>query len=120
MLRRGQRLQRAILRWVQERGAAQLLVTIAALGLTAYVVFYPLWVGRYPPLTDLPFHAAQTSILRHYWDPTFHFHEQYTLHPVEVPYISMYAVGAVFALVMPIVSATKLMAALMLRGSRPL
>ncbi len=104
----------AITRRAKRHPPAQQLVAALALAVTAYVVFYPLWVGRYPPLTDLPFHAAQTSILRHYWDPAFHFHEQFTLHPVEVPYISMYAVGAMFALVLPITSATKLMAALML------
>lgn len=114
MLRHGQRSRRWIASGVAKHGKGQLLVIAAALSLTLYVVCYPLWVGRYPPLTDLPFHAAQTSILRHYWDPAFHFHEQYTLHPVEVPYVSMYALGAVFALVMSIVSATKLMAACML------
>lgn len=92
----------------------QSLVALCALAVTLYAVCYPLVVTRYLPLTDFPFHAAQTSILRHYYDPSFHFHEQYTLHPIEVPYISMYVLGAVFALLLPITTASKLMAALML------
>ncbi len=90
------------------------LVGATAIALTLYVLGYPLLVTRYPPLTDLPFHAAQTSILRHYWDPSYHFHEQFTLHPIEVPYISMYALGAVLAVLVPITTASKLMALLML------
>ncbi|MEZ4233883.1 MAG: hypothetical protein R3B89_32210 [Polyangiaceae bacterium] len=90
------------------------LVGAGALALALYVLAYPLVVTRYPPLTDLPFHAAQTSILRHYWDPSYHFHEQYTLHPIEVPYISMYLIGALCSLVLPITSATKIMALVML------
>jgi hypothetical protein len=92
----------------------QALIVALALAIGAYVVAYPFTLVRYPPITDLPFHAAQTSILRHYLDPSFHFREQFTLHPLEVPYLSMYALGALFALVLPISAATKLMAVAML------
>lgn len=90
------------------------LVGAGAIAITLYALAYPLFVTRYPPLTDFPFHADQTSILRHYWDPSFHFQEQFTLHPIEVPYISMYALGAVFALFFSIGTASKLMALVML------
>jgi hypothetical protein len=81
---------------------------------TLYVVVYPFLQARYPPMTDLPFHAAEMSILRHYLDPSFQFREQFTIHPIEVPYVSMYAIGAVLALFMPVVWAAKLMAISML------
>ncbi len=90
------------------------LVFGLALAAVAYTVGYPFVVAHYPPITDLPFHGAHTSILRHYWDPAWHFEEQFTLHPIEVPYVSMYALGALLALVVPIVWATKLMAIAML------
>jgi hypothetical protein len=87
---------------------------IAAIGVAVYVIGYPFWTTRYPPMTDLPFHAAETSILRHYLDPAYHFREQFSLHPLEVPYMSMYVVGALLALVMPVTAAAKGMSLLML------
>lgn len=91
--------------------AAALAVFVVA---TAYVVGWPLSRVTYPPLTDLPFHAAQVSIIRHYFDPSFHFREQFTVHPLEVPYITMYGIGVAAAWVLPIASAVKVMAAAML------
>jgi hypothetical protein len=78
------------------------------------VVVVPFFVVRYPPMTDLPFHAASTSVLRHYLDPAWHFREQFELHPFDVPYLGSYVLGALFALVMPIVAAVKLASAAML------
>jgi hypothetical protein len=72
-----------------------------------YVIVYPFTLSKLPPITDLPFHATSISIFRHYWDPSFHFREQFTLHPLEVPYISMYLLGVLFALVLPVVDAVK-------------
>src|SRR5260221_538167 len=95
-------------------GPSQVLVYLISVAIGVYVIAYPFTLVRYPPLTDLPFHAAQASIFRHYLDPSFHFREQFSLHPLEVPYLSMYVLGALFALVVPITTATKLMAIVML------
>ncbi|HEX4473810.1 MAG TPA: hypothetical protein VH142_01965 [Polyangiaceae bacterium] len=92
----------------------QALLLASALGLSAFVIAYPFTLVRYPPLTDLPFHAALTSILRHYCDPAWHFRDQFALQLLTVPYLSMYVVGAVLALVMPIWAAAKVMAIVML------
>ena len=59
------------------------------------------------PFTDLPFHAAATSIFRHHGDPAYHFAEQFRLTPIEVPYLSSYLLGAVFMLVLPPLAAIK-------------
>ncbi|WP_437606674.1 hypothetical protein WMF20_37810 [Sorangium sp. So ce834] len=91
--------------------AALALVVVAA---SVYVIALPLAVVRYPPMTDLPFHAAQTAALRHYLDPAWHFREQFTLQPLAVPYMSMYALGALLMLVLPPVAAVKVAAAVML------
>lgn len=99
------------------RGTTDLERTIlhtAAVAVAFAVIAYPFTLCRYPPLTDLPFHAAQASILRHYTDPAFGFREQFSLHPLAVPYVSMYALGAFFALFVPIHTAAKLMAIAML------
>jgi hypothetical protein len=96
------------------RDGIEPVLVVAALALGVYVLVFPFTQARYPPLTDLPFHAAQASILRHYFDPAFHFREQFSIHPLEAPYVSMYVVGALSAFVLPITVASKLMAVSML------
>lgn len=90
------------------------IVSVAAVLASLWVVGAPFWACRYPPITDLPFHGASSSALRHYLDPAWHFREQFTLQPLAVPYMSMYALAAAFMLVLPAVAATKLAAAVML------
>jgi hypothetical protein len=85
-----------------------------ALSFVVYVVMVPFFRATYPPIVDLPFHAAQTSILRHYLDESFHFREQFSLHPIEVPYLTMYGIGALVALFVPITAAAKVMSVVML------
>jgi hypothetical protein len=103
------RLDRAV-----SRAPLEAALSIAALSVAVYAVAAPFAVARYPPITDLPFHASLTSTLRHYWDPSFHFHEQFEIHPIAVPYISMYAVGALLMLVLPPLVAVKTAAAVMI------
>src|SRR5208282_118074 len=33
----------------------------------------PVWIASYPPMSDLPQHAAQVALLRNLHDPNFHF-----------------------------------------------
>ncbi|MBI5538213.1 MAG: hypothetical protein HY898_36160 [Deltaproteobacteria bacterium] len=90
------------------------LLVLTAIAVCFYVVAYPFLVVRYPPITDLPFHGASTSIFRHYFDRSWHFREQFSFHLLQVPYWTQYTLGAVFALFMSIVSATKASAIVML------
>lgn len=90
------------------------LLTLVAILLAAYVIGFPFLEARYAPMTDLPFHAAQTSIFRHYFDPSFHLREQFVLEPLRVPYVSSYVIGALFMLVFPSHVAVKIAAFLML------
>ena len=87
---------------------------MAAAGGALWAVAAPFAAARYPAMTDLPFHAAQTSALRHYWDPSYHFHEQFELRPFAVPYVALYAVGAALMTVLPSVTAMKVAAGIML------
>jgi hypothetical protein len=90
--------------------SSPLTVVLSAVVLTvsAYVVCYPFSVVTYPPITDLPFHAAGMSILRHYLEPSYHFRDQFELHFLQVPYWTLHCTGALFALVFPIHIAAKL------------
>lgn len=84
--------------------------TLWALALVGVLwgVFAPLFACTYPPMTDLPMHASQTAMVRHWLDPAWHLHEQMTFHPLEVPYLSTYVLGALLSLVVPMVTAVKL------------
>ncbi|MCA9642449.1 MAG: hypothetical protein KC492_17230 [Myxococcales bacterium] len=98
------------------------LGAVALLGASAlcvYVLVYPFWLVRYPPITDLPFHAANTSILRHYSDPEYHFRNQFYVDPLSAPYMLQYLVGAGLSLLMPIHVAVKVTCVLLL-GCLPL
>jgi hypothetical protein len=81
------------------RSSETALYAFAAV-VTLVAVARPFAAVRYPAMTDLPFHAASASALRHYWDPSFHFADQFELHPLEVPYVSSYALMALLMLVM--------------------
>jgi len=90
------------------------ILTLAVIAVGLYVVAYPFTVVTHPPITDLPFHATEVSIVRHYFDPAYHFREQFELHFLSAPYATMTLLGAFFALFMPVTAATKLMAVVML------
>jgi len=81
---------------------------------TLVSVARPFFAATYPPMTDLPFHAASASIFRHFWDPSFHFQEQFELHPLQVPYMSSYLLTAALMLLLPTLAAVKTATALML------
>ncbi|MBX3183924.1 MAG: hypothetical protein KIT72_07365 [Polyangiaceae bacterium] len=100
-------------RWWQRRHLERLGLLSLAL-LFGYVAFYPQSLVRYPPVTDMPFHAANTSILRHYFDDAFGFREQFQIDPLRAPYMTHYLLGAALSLVLPIHVAVKLASVLML------
>src|SRR5271155_4761404 len=89
-------------------------LSVIAVLTCAWVLVAPFTVVRYPPITDLPMHAASISALRHWFDPSWHFRDQFEFHPLEVPYLTQYALGTVFALVLPISWAVKLSTSVLL------
>lgn len=99
---------------VFRRRPLEAALSIVAIASTLYVVVFPFSVTRYAPMTDLPFHAANTSVLRHYFDDDFHFREQFDIRPIGIPYMSTYVLGALLMFVMPAWMAVKVAAAVML------
>lgn len=89
------------------------LLALAAC-VAAALVFWPLFSATYPPMTDLPFHAAQTSAFRHYWDDAYHYRDQFDLRPIAVPYMSSYVLGALLMVVFSTTTAVKLATGIML------
>ena len=79
-----------------------------------YVVGAPFWGAEYPMITEFPFHAAASSVFRHYGEADWHFREQFVFQPLVEPSLSLYGLSALLMLVMPPVAATKLASALLL------
>lgn len=109
MRRAFHRIQRAV-----TKSPLEVALAVAAIVAAVYAIAAPFTAARYPAMTDLPFHAAQTGTLRHWLDPSFHQQDQFELHPIAVPYLSMYALGAALMLVFPMLVAVKIAAAVML------
>jgi hypothetical protein len=65
-------------------------------------------------MTDFPFHAASSSVFRHYLDPGWHFDEQFQFQVLAAPYLTFYGLAAAFMLVLSPVAATKLAAAVLM------
>ncbi len=101
-------------RLATREGRLRAATRAAAVALCAYVLVYPFCLVRYPPITDLPFHAANTSIIRHYSDPAFHFRDQFYVDPLSAPYMLQYLVGAALSFVLPLHVAVKATCVLLL------
>jgi hypothetical protein len=84
------------------------LLALVAILVTAYALLAPFFVVRYPPMTDLPMHAAITSAFRHWRDPAWHFQDQFELQLFAAPTLTLYVLGALLAVVLPITWAVKL------------
>lgn len=87
---------------------------LGSLLVTVYVLATPLMASTYPPMTDLPFHAAQSAAIRHYFDPAWHVRDQFELHPLATPYMSFYATNAFLMLIFSPLTATKITVFLLL------
>lgn len=98
---------------MRRRPVDAILVFIASIA-SLFVVVFPFTVTRYVPMTDLPFHAANSGILRHYFDPDHHLREQFEIAPIGVPYMSTYVINALAMFLMPSWIAVKIAAVIML------
>lgn len=79
------------------------LAFVAAAALMAL----PIWLSDFPPLVDIPQHAAQAATLLRLLDPASPLHSVFELH-LYTPYLLGYMLLALFAQLASIVTATKL------------
>ncbi len=75
--------------------------------LAAAAAVLPLWLGEFPPLVDLPQHAAQVSILRHWGDAACGYPGLYAIHWNQ-PYWLGYALAWALAAILPVATALRL------------
>jgi len=83
----------------------------AAFALAAAAALVPLWSVEYPPMVDLPQHAAQITLWRDYADPLFPYREIFELHPFS-PYLIGHSLVRFFDLLLPITVAVRVMVSL--------
>ena len=81
--------------------------------LSAAAALLPLWSVKYPPMVDLPQHAAVVFLLQHFFDPAYGFHEIFELDLFS-PYLFGHALGRLFAAAMPVPAAMKAVVSLAL------
>jgi hypothetical protein len=77
----------------------------------------PICTGDLLPLLDWPEHLAIASILRHYGDPAWHFHETFEIDPRPLPYGLFHALTALCGLVLPIPVAGRVVLLLYVAGT---
>ena len=90
------------------RSAARWFAYAAVTAAALVTVVYPLFVARYAPITDLPMHATNASILWHYTDPSFGFQEQFQLALLGSMYWLQMGLTVLFLFLVPIAAAAKL------------
>lgn len=69
----------------------------------SFLATLPVWIPAYPPMTDLPQHAAQVSLLRELQDPNFAFANQFEVNwftPYLVGYLPIYALTPLLGIVL--------------------
>jgi hypothetical protein len=93
-------------------GSETILYILVALGASA-----PAWVVKHPPLQDLPFHMATLRQVHNYGDPAYGFGRDYYLNLGSTQYALYYVVGNLFAYVVGVQDASRLMMTLYLGGT---
>ena len=76
-----------------------------------FLAIVPLWIGRYLPLVDLPQHAGQVVVLRELWAGDAGLADIFRVNWF-TPYLLGYLLLYLFALVLPITTATQLLISL--------
>lgn len=89
----------------------EMLLVVAA----SVLATVPVWLATYPPMVDLPQHAAQIALLRNLHDPNFRFADLFRVNWF-TPYLLGYMLAYAIAPVVGIVTAFKVIITLALIG----
>ncbi len=97
----------------REKGLGLSLATALVLAVAAVIVALPYLGVTYAAQSDAPAHASQIAILRHYFDDSYGFRDQFVVQPSS-PALLLYAIGAALSFVVPVAWAAKLLGMAML------
>jgi len=104
---------------VANHGTAKILIGSPAskwlLLATSLLAVIPVWVTHYPPMSDLPQHAAQIALLKNLNDPQFQFTNMFHLNWF-TPYLLGYLLIYVLAPLFGILAACKISVSLFVAG----
>jgi hypothetical protein len=79
------------------------------------LMILPLWIVNYPPMTDLPQHAAQINTILEYNNPATHYREYFRLNWF-TPYLFGNLFILLFANFLPLLTSLKIVVSLSLLG----
>ena len=88
---------------MSERGTTAFRTAFA---LAAGAAVAPLWIGDFPPLADLPQHAAQVSVLRHWGDAACGYPDLFEIRWFD-PYWLGYALAWALSWAFPVATALR-------------
>lgn len=97
------------LSWSAGRGSFWVLLGASLLGVV------PVWISAYPPMADLPQHAAQVALMRGLHNPSFAYGSLFRLNWF-TPYLLGYSLIYVLAFVFGILTACKIVISLFVVG----
>jgi hypothetical protein len=90
-------------------------ISLCILLATSILALVPVWIPTYPPMADLPQHAAQVALLRDLQNPQFSYSALFRVNwftPYLLGYLLIYALTPLFG----IVAACKLIVSLFVAG----
>lgn len=88
---------------IRQKSAGERLLVVFTFAVIICGAALPLLVAHYPLSIDFPTHVNQGAILRHYFDPAFHFREQFAFKPFFTnPNYSAELLTAGFSFILPI------------------
>lgn len=90
----------------RQKGLGQSLAIALVLAVAAVIIALPYAEVTYPAQTDAPAHGSQIAILRHYFDDSFGFRDQFVIQATS-PALLLYAIGAALSFVFPIAWVTQ-------------
>src|SRR5918992_2775158 len=72
----------------------------------------PIWLVRFPPLQDYPYHLLRTHIIANYSNPAYDYHEKYILNFFPSPYSLVDYLAVILSWIFPLQFSWKLILSL--------
>ena len=81
-----------------------ILCLVAAIGASV-----PAWIVKYPPLQDMPYHAATIRVIHSFGDPSFALSQHFQLRLGNTHYLLYYVIGSLLAYIVGVMAANAIL-----------